>query len=252
MNWLARGIVVASVGLLATQAHAQRYWRAGEIFVCQSNDYRQNYCPADTRGGVVLRRQLSDAACVRGRTWGYDQRGVWVTQGCKGEFQVAGSAPPPPPPHNTGPLPPPYRGQMVVCKSNGYQQAYCPIDTRGGVRLTRQLSGSACMRGRTWGVDRGGIWVDDGCQGEFMVGGGWDPGYQPLPPSAYVQPRVVRCESMDGRLNRCAAPTRGGARIVNQLSNTTCIEGRNWGWDRNGIWVSSGCRADFRVGGFYR
>ncbi len=247
MNMFARGVLIAALGLMGSQAHAQRYWRPGEVFVCQSNNYQQNYCYADTRNGVALRRQLSDAACVRGRTWGFDRRGVWVTQGCKGEFQVMGRmAPPPPPP------PPAYGGFMVVCKSNGYQQQFCPTQTRGGVRLARQLSSSACVRGQTWGAGGGGIWVSDGCQGEFAVGGGWGNGYQPMPPSAFVPARVVRCESMDGRVNRCGVNTRGGVRIQNQLSNTPCREGRNWGWDRNGIWVSSGCRADFRINGFYR
>lgn len=250
MAWLQRGILMAALGLLGAQAHAQPYWRAGDVFTCQSNDYRQNYCAADTRGGVYLRRQLSNAACIQGRTWGYDRRGVWVTNGCKAEFQVAGRQLPPP----RGYPPPPrdYGGQLVVCRSAGYQQEFCPIDTRGGVRLHRQLSATSCVRGRTWGIDRSGIWVDDGCQGEFRVGGGWDDGYQPLPPSMFYPARVVRCESMDGRVNRCGANTRGGVRLRDQLSNTPCRQGGNWGWDRNGIWVSGGCRADFAVGGYYR
>lgn len=245
MNMFGRGLLVAGIGLMASQAHAQGYWRPGDVFVCQSNGYQQNYCNADTRFGVVLRRQISNASCIRGRTWGFDHRGVWVTNGCKGEFEVVARRAPPPPP-------PAYGGQMVVCKSSGYQQEYCPVDTRGGVRLARQMSSSECLRGRTWGTDRGGIWVADGCQAEFMVGGGWGQGYQPLPPSVFVPARVVRCESMDGRVNRCQVFTRGGVRVQNQLSNTPCYQGRNWGWDRNGIWVSGGCRADFRIGGFYR
>jgi hypothetical protein len=28
---------------------------------------------------------------------------------------------------------------------------------------------------------------------------------------------------------------------------TACIEDQNWGWDRRGVWVSDGCRAEFRV-----
>ncbi|MBS0212871.1 MAG: DUF3011 domain-containing protein [Proteobacteria bacterium] len=239
------GIVVAAAAI--TPARAQPYWRPGDVFVCASSGYRQNYCAADTRHGVILRRQMSDSACVEGRTWGYDGRGVWVTQGCKGEFQVVGRGRPPryPPQQGGG-------GQLVTCNSSGYQQQYCPVDTRGGVSLYRRTSSSSCVRGRSWGVDRGGIWVDDGCQAQFMVGSGWDPGYQPLPPSVFYPAQVLRCESLDGRTARCGANTRGGVQLRRQVSNTPCYEGQNWGWDRHGIWVSGGCRADFSVGGYYR
>lgn len=56
---------------------------------CQSDDYDRTYCQADTRGGVRLIRQLSDADCVSGRTWGYDRRGIWVARGCRADFEVA-------------------------------------------------------------------------------------------------------------------------------------------------------------------
>src|SRR6185312_2840527 len=107
MGMFARSIFVASIGLLASQAHSQPYWRAGDVFVCKSTGYRQNYCPADTRDGVILRRQISGSACVQGRTWGFDRRGVWVTQGCEAEFQVAARTPPPPPPSRYPPGPGP-------------------------------------------------------------------------------------------------------------------------------------------------
>ena len=93
MTMFGRSMLVALIGLAATQAHAQSYWRPGDVFVCKSTDYRQNYCAADTRGGVMMRRQISGSACIQGRTWGYDRRGVWVTQGCEAEFQVAGNRP---------------------------------------------------------------------------------------------------------------------------------------------------------------
>ena len=41
---------------------------------------------------------------------------------------------------------------------------------------------------------------------------------------------VVRCESNDGRMNRCTLPG-GGGRVVleRQHSRNACIEGRTWG-----------------------
>jgi hypothetical protein len=43
------------------------------------------------------------------------------------------------------------------------------VNTRGGVRLSRQISGSACTQGSTWGYDGTRIWVDNGCRAEFQV-----------------------------------------------------------------------------------
>jgi hypothetical protein len=55
---------------------------------CESQNNQRNYCAADTRGGVTLARQLSQAQCIQGRSWGFDARGIWVQAGCRAEFQV--------------------------------------------------------------------------------------------------------------------------------------------------------------------
>ncbi|HET6763894.1 MAG TPA: DUF3011 domain-containing protein [Longimicrobiaceae bacterium] len=61
--------------------------------------------------------------------------------------------------------------QNVRCESQNRDRNYCRADVRGGARLVRQLSSSACERGRTWGTVAGrGIWVSNGCRGDFVVG----------------------------------------------------------------------------------
>jgi hypothetical protein len=62
----------------------------------------------------------------------------------------------------------------------------------------------------------------------------------------------LRCESNNGRRNFCGADTRGGVRLVRQNSDSPCIAGRTWGYDRRSIWVDRGCRADFVTGTNYR
>src|SRR3954469_9994231 len=57
----------------------------------QSDHYGRKYCTADTRGGVRLNRTLSDSNCVQGSSWGYDNSGVWVDNGCRGEFILQGN-----------------------------------------------------------------------------------------------------------------------------------------------------------------
>jgi hypothetical protein len=56
---------------------------------CSSDDMRRHYCDTNTRGGVRLLRQRSDAPCRQGATWGYDRRGVWVDRGCRADFEVS-------------------------------------------------------------------------------------------------------------------------------------------------------------------
>ncbi|MEA5512222.1 DUF3011 domain-containing protein [Crocosphaera sp. UHCC 0190] len=66
--------------------------------------------------------------------------------------------------------------QTVTCESYKYRYQFCRVNTRGGVRLVRQLSNTRCVQGETWDYDRDGIWVDKGCNAEFSVRGR-DSGY---------------------------------------------------------------------------
>ena len=61
--------------------------------------------------------------------------------------------------------------------------------------------------------------------------------------------RSIYCASNDGLRHTCPVnASSGGVRLVNQRSGSACVEGRTWGFNRNGIWVDRGCRADFEVG----
>ena len=132
---------------------------------CESNDGARHYCSADTGAGVQLRRQISDSPCIQGSTWGYDQQGVWVDQGCRADFTVLAGNPGYGNPATTG------YGQATTlrCESNDGNRQYCSADTRGGVTLARQISDSACIQGSTWGFDQQGVWVDRGCRADFTV-----------------------------------------------------------------------------------
>src|SRR5712664_3421157 len=61
---------------------------------CSSDDMRRHVCPVDTTGGVQMVHQKSEAKCIQNRTWGYDNRGIWVDHGCRAEFEVGAQAPP--------------------------------------------------------------------------------------------------------------------------------------------------------------
>src|SRR5690349_20603225 len=81
----------------------------------------------------------------------------------------------------------------VKCESNDGHRNYCGDYGRNDVSLDRQISGSPCVQGQTWGVDREGLWVDRGCRAYFTVssrrGGRFDNNSQ----------NSIKCESNDGR-----------------------------------------------------
>lgn len=61
--------------------------------------------------------------------------------------------------------------------------------------------------------------------------------------------RNVTCASDDGKRHLCQVTTQYGVRMTNQRSGSPCIQGQTWGYNKNGIWVDRGCRADFWLGG---
>jgi hypothetical protein len=55
---------------------------------CDSRGLGYNFCRVDTGGRVELVRKHSLFSCREGRSWGYDDRGVWVDKGCSADFRV--------------------------------------------------------------------------------------------------------------------------------------------------------------------
>ena len=59
--------------------------------------------------------------------------------------------------------------QSVTCESNNGKRNYCGSYTSNQVTLQRQIGQSPCERGRSWGVDGRGLWVDYGCRAVFNI-----------------------------------------------------------------------------------
>jgi hypothetical protein len=68
----------------------------------------------------------------------------------------------------------------------------------------------------------------------------------PLP--ARADEDVVRCESQNGRYRSCRVETDNRVTLTRQLSRQRCVLWSTWGYDRRGVWVDNGCRAEFRAG----
>ncbi|HEX9893565.1 MAG TPA: DUF3011 domain-containing protein [Gemmatimonadales bacterium] len=194
------------------------------ITCSSSGGYQRCSAPNGWRGARLV-RQLSDAACTRGVTWGFERDYIWVTRGCRGVFDPGDAVAD--------------NGERVNCASPG-RYVRCPAETRRGVTLIRRLSDAPCVEGRSWGAESGFIWVNRGCRAEFMVGR--------RGPGRPDREETVVCESSGGYHHCPVRFSERGARLVRQMSNAACTQGRSWGFDRDGIWVDRGCRGIFEAG----
>ena len=59
------------------------------------------------------------------------------------------------------------QGGSVKCESNDGGRKYCGNYNGSQIMIDRQISGSPCTQGQTWGVDSRGLWVDRGCRAYF-------------------------------------------------------------------------------------
>ena len=171
-------LAVSVFGVLAVtvaQAQGSHYGGPGGEVECSSNNYAFQRCAVPWRDARIV-RQLSNTQCVRGQNWGIDRQGLWVNHGCSGRFVDArggydGGH------HGGGWQPGPGWNQRftVRCESNNGQNHYCAVDVgaRGRVYLQRQESSSPCREGYSWGWNRGGVWVAQGCRGTFTVDRHW-------------------------------------------------------------------------------
>jgi DUF3011 family protein len=211
-----------------------------QTVVCESSDGKYKECDIGGIGRVVLSRQISDKTCIEGKSWGTRDGVVWVDRGCRAEFALADRGF-----DNRGNRVRRIerrgvRQSTVTCESTDGKRHRCSVDTQGGVSLVNQLSRNSCEFGRDWGYDNNGVWVNNGCRAEFAISN--------RASDLSTTAGTLLCESTNNGRNRCRADTMYGVQIYRQLSENDCILGRTWGYDKNGVWVSGGCRAEFMIG----
>jgi hypothetical protein len=181
------------------------------VITCASQGHDHTYCAADTSGGVTLVHQLSRAGCWEGDTWGYDRRGVWVANGCRAEFQLGRSG---------------YAASDAYYHNSGHSDRWDADSGGHSDKETAAAVGAALAAGLIVAAAQhhdnheGGTGTRD----------------------------VVTCESVGRDHTYCSV---GGytrhVELKRQLSRSSCQYNRSWGYDRKGIWVGDGCRAEFWV-----
>jgi hypothetical protein len=87
------GGLAALVGLLVPTLALAQGPPAAAPLVCGSRAGERQVCPGDTSAGVALMKSTGVSECLLGKTWGYDDKSVWVADGCSGEFQLGQTTP---------------------------------------------------------------------------------------------------------------------------------------------------------------
>lgn len=160
-----------------------------------AGDFRggHSYCSSGPGSGVIYCQsggafkyanplRVNDD-CVMNRTWGVSQYGLWVANGCAGEWEIKREGGDPGPAnygrddHQSGPgwdrAPAYYAGSFTDGHSHcsaaqGPSRTYC--QSGGAFRYANPLRvNGACEQNRTWGVSQYGLWVTNGCAGEWEI-----------------------------------------------------------------------------------
>lgn len=136
----------------------------------------------------------------------------------------------------------------LTCTSEPGGRRQCAADTSAGVALMKSTGPSACLLGKTWGYDNAGVWVADGCGGEFTLGQAADTSTsQPAAPEEYVPVETwgefdpgsgfligrssVGEASISGyALTRYVNQFPGEQTFIDHLGNERLVDGRNDIW----------------------
>jgi hypothetical protein len=204
---------------------------------CESKEARRAECAIPFNSQVRLARTLSTNPCIENRSWGTTDRALWVTSGCRGEFDISARPNPPVDPGFGGgntrritcgsPA-----GNQVQCKTGGYATS---------VRLVRDLSGNRCRQGDNWGHTDSFIWTNRGCRADFEIV--YRNTGAPAPGT-----RRITCGT--GTTSQVQCMTGGYAtnvRLVRDMSGNRCRQNSNWGYTDSFIWTNAFCRAEFEI-----
>lgn len=213
---------------------------AAQDLRCGSRPGASNYCNADTSRGVELVYQHSGYGCYYNDTWGYDRNGIWVANGCSATFRL---------------------GRKEKGKGDTAAAIGLGILALGILAATSGDDGDPNRREPPASGYGPGGYPPPPPPGGYPSGsyppppppGAYGPGgYGPPPPPPqggyYSRPyQVVSCNSKNNKYAQCAVRVRSHVELIQQRSNSACRFNSSWGYDRRGIWVDKGCRADFAV-----
>ena len=130
---------------------------------CESTRNSTSECPVDPSATVKVATERGTAPCTEGQTWGRLGGSLFVSRGCRADFEVTPVTRPGTfqRPGNTN--------YWITCESRDKRRFQCRIGERDVPRLIRRLSREPCTKETGWGVAEGYLWVDKGCRAEFEI-----------------------------------------------------------------------------------
>jgi len=222
------------------------------LLKCESIDMAKIYCLriADNLEAVKFQKQISNNTCTKDKSWGVDDTGLWVDKGCRATFQL--------------------NNITTYCASNNLVKSYCFFHDDNAlespITLVQKISQSACQKGRSWDVDKSGLWVDMGCRALFRNTNAKDEIYlktkrllnaakkdeAPRKVTTEFTPEgLLKCQSWQQELEYCILGDKNklesSITLEKQISGSPCKKGQSWGVDKYGLWVDAGCRALFKL-----
>lgn len=160
------GGLVAFACLVSLAALPSRAVGQTQTIECESDGSRRDcYVGGLDQGSVSIDKQLSNASCSKGSSWGTSSDNIWVSRGCRAEFSFRSRS-----------------GQssgggggggskygQITCESRGSDRKECYVADleQSSVTLNEKLSESDCINGRSWGTSTNKIWVSNGCRARF-------------------------------------------------------------------------------------
>jgi hypothetical protein len=135
----------------------------GQVVHCVSTESGRSYCGKPHMHYVIAGEAPS--TCIEGRTWGVDDRGVWVTGGCVADFNASPATTTKRVTTTTTTTETTHAGVVHCVATN--DRTYC-----GQAHHRYEIVGTApstCVENSTWGVDDRGVWVTTECQADFRV-----------------------------------------------------------------------------------
>jgi hypothetical protein len=251
LMWLAASVAALGAGMAGAQTYYppqpgygygdDGYGQARTVR-CESRDSRLARCRIDGAGDVRITRQLSRQQCIQGRNWDYTRDEIRVSGGCRAEFLVM--------PRDNDRYGDRDRGnrygqdQVVRCDSRSQRRTYCG-DGYGQYEMIGYRNAN-CIQGRTYGQDQRGLWVSGNCSAQFRLLHDENRGRYGDRDN-YEQ--TVRCISNSSGRTYCG--DAGARYTLRDTGNRYCVEGRTYGTDQRGLWVSNPCQAEFTRQPYY-
>ena len=244
LMWMTASLAALGAGVASAQVYPSNpgygygdgygYGQARTVR-CESINSRQQRCRIDGAGEVRIVRQLSRQQCVQGRNWDYNYNEIRVRDGCRAEFAVM-------PRHDDryGDRGQYGRDRVVRCDARNQRRTYC-ADGYGQYEMVGQRNRN-CIQGRTFGQDQRGLWVSGYCNAQFRLVD--DRGRYGRGDGRQGQPQVLFCTANSSGRGYCGD---ANARYTLRDSSRSryCVEGRTWGTDQRGLWVSNPCQGEF-------